>query len=1264
MSFRQFGGLNYSARNNIITNQYSNSAHVGVTDTLGQPNSKIVSQSHIDMSANSVMHIGRLYFMDGTVQSTAASNATIATTFPAGIIVSGGNISITSTSPGDINFNSNGSINNVNSITSNGRISAPTFSGNLVGGAKGSLVYQSDANSTAFLGIGTSGQVLTVNSGTPTWTSLTLNKLTTESTESIKNTPSSSQILYPVMANGVGEYKTPHIDSTSSTNFSYDVSTTTLNVGGAVIANSYCGKGGVGTIPQFSGGSAGSIPYQSDENKTNYLTAPENDGSVLVYNKTGKTPMWVAAGSATFKVSDVSSDSATYYLLMSTDIGEGKYPFIDKINSPFSYTPSSGTLNIPSSITCSSTTFNLLNAAATTINFGGDATALTIGAAGGTLTINNPTIATIQTSVDLLNTNATTINFGGAAASLTVGAISGTFTINNPIIATTQTSVELLNTNAATIKFGGTATALTIGSIAGTLTINNPNIVTSQTTTVVNLLNTNATTINFAGAATALTVGATTAGGTLTINNPNIVTSQTTTPVNLLNTNATTINFGGAATALTVGASTTGGTLTINNPNIVTSQTTTPVNLLNTNATTINFGGAATSLTVGTSTGTLTINNPTIATSQTTTPVNLLNTNATTINFGGAATALTVGAETGTLTIRNPTIIPTKTSVDLFNTVATTINFAGAATALTVGAETGTLTINNPTIATSQTTTPINLFNTNATTINFGGAATSLTVGTSTGTLTINNPNIVTSQTTTPVNLLNTNATTINFGGAATSLTVGAETGTLTIRNPTIIPTKTSVDLFNTVAATINFGGAATALSVGASTGTLTINNPNIVTSQTTTPINLFNTNATTINFGGAATSLTVGASTGTLTINNPTIATSQTLVNLLNTNATTINFGGAATAISIGSNSTSGQVTINSTKSGTSAISAALAVSGGIGIGGSSYFANTKEASTSSTSGALVVAGGIGVGGISYFANTIKAFLYSGLTQTANTVTIPQFAGGAAGSIPYQSGESSTTFLGIGTANYVLTVNSAGRSPEWVIPTIAPFDVNTLTLSSDPILYPVMSLDTGFKQTPYIDKTTTPFSYAPLSGTLTVPSAISCNSTTFDLLNATATTINFGGAATALTVGASTGTLTIRNPTIIPTKTSVDLFNTVATTINFGGAATVISIGPNSNTGQATINSTKAGTSATSAALVVAGGIGVAGESYFGSTIRASRYCGSNASTAIPQFAGGAKGSIPYQTDANSTDFLSLGTSGNILTVGSTGLPTWSAPS
>jgi hypothetical protein len=72
MAFRKYGGLNYAANNNIVRNQYSNTEKPQVTNVLGQINSKIVSASHIDMSANSLLNVECIYFYDGTTLCTAA----------------------------------------------------------------------------------------------------------------------------------------------------------------------------------------------------------------------------------------------------------------------------------------------------------------------------------------------------------------------------------------------------------------------------------------------------------------------------------------------------------------------------------------------------------------------------------------------------------------------------------------------------------------------------------------------------------------------------------------------------------------------------------------------------------------------------------------------------------------------------------------------------------------------------------------------------------------------------------------------------------------------------------------------------------------------------------------------------------------------------------------------------------------------------------------------------------------------------------------
>lgn len=74
MAFRKFGGINFAAANNIVHSRYSNTNNVNITQQSGQPNSKEVFKSHIDLSGNSILNTGCIYFQDGTSQCSAAIN--------------------------------------------------------------------------------------------------------------------------------------------------------------------------------------------------------------------------------------------------------------------------------------------------------------------------------------------------------------------------------------------------------------------------------------------------------------------------------------------------------------------------------------------------------------------------------------------------------------------------------------------------------------------------------------------------------------------------------------------------------------------------------------------------------------------------------------------------------------------------------------------------------------------------------------------------------------------------------------------------------------------------------------------------------------------------------------------------------------------------------------------------------------------------------------------------------------------------------------
>ena len=95
----------------------------------------------------------------------------------------------------------------------------------------------------------------------------------------------------------------------------------------------------------------------------------------------------------------------------------------------------------------------------------------------------------------------------------------------------------------------------------------------------------------------------------------------------------------------------------------------------------------------------------------------------------------------------------------------------------------------------------------------------------------------------------------------------------------------------------------------------------------------------------------------------------------------------------------------------------------------------------------------------------------------------------------------------------------------------------------------------------------------------------ITTNQTSFNLLNTTATTVNFAGAATTLVIGNASGNfnvdatgntdlggdLNVDGNDITTSQTTFNLVNTTATTVNFAGAATTLEIG--AATGTTNIN-------------------------------------------------------------------------------------------
>ena len=102
-SFRIYGGLNFSANNNITKSYISNSEQMNINNYSGQPNSQEVYASHIDMSGNSILHTGTIYFQDGTSISSATGDTGDSYWEPTGLTgIQYGALSINNSNTGSI----------------------------------------------------------------------------------------------------------------------------------------------------------------------------------------------------------------------------------------------------------------------------------------------------------------------------------------------------------------------------------------------------------------------------------------------------------------------------------------------------------------------------------------------------------------------------------------------------------------------------------------------------------------------------------------------------------------------------------------------------------------------------------------------------------------------------------------------------------------------------------------------------------------------------------------------------------------------------------------------------------------------------------------------------------------------------------------------------------------------------------------------------------------------------------------------------------
>jgi hypothetical protein len=285
---------------------------------------------------------------------------------------------------------------------------------------------------------------------------------------------------------------------------------------------------------------------------------------------------------------------------------------------------------------------------------------------------------------------------------------------------------------------------------------------------------------------------------------------------------------------------------------------------------------------------------------------------------------------------------------------------------------------------------------------------------------------------------------------------------------------------------------------------------------------------------------------------------------------------------------------------------------------------------------------------------------------------------GGAAGSIPYQSGISSTTFVSVGTPGSVLTSN--GSIPVWTSSSSVSIGIASYAVkagiatnieggSSGSIPY-----QSGISSTTFVS-VGTPGSVLTSNGSIPIwstPSSVTVGIASYAVKAGIATNIEGGVAGsipyqsgnsstTFVSVGSSGSVLTLNGT--IPTWTSPS-----SVTVGIASYATKAGIATNIEGGVAGSIPYQSGNSSTTfvsvgssgSVLTLNGTVPVWSTSSSVSVGIASYAANAGISTNIK---GGVAGSIPYQSGNSSTTFVSVGSSGSVLTLNGT-VPVWSPSS
>jgi hypothetical protein len=164
---------------------------------------------------------------------------------------------------------------------------------NLNNGSAGQIVYQTGANTTGFLALGTTNYVLTAGGSAPQYvaqSTLSVGSATTATTSTNIAGGAAGSIVYQTGSGAtstLGLGTTNYVLTAGASAPQY-VAQSTLSVGSATTAT---------TATNLASGTANQIPYQTSSGSTSFIAAPTLGVTYLAWNGTNFS--WATAGSST-----------------------------------------------------------------------------------------------------------------------------------------------------------------------------------------------------------------------------------------------------------------------------------------------------------------------------------------------------------------------------------------------------------------------------------------------------------------------------------------------------------------------------------------------------------------------------------------------------------------------------------------------------------------------------------------------------------------------------------------------------------------------------------------------------------------------------------------------------------------------------------------------------------------------------------------------------------------------------------------------------